>query len=356
MGCSASLIGWEEPGAEDSDLVTSLLDIQRFFFFRFEVFCLVIRAFRNIPSSHRQMSISAGNRLRHLFRSGRAIQLPGAFNGLSARMAADTGFQGLYVSGGAISAASGVPDIGLCSLDYFCDRIKEVTTVSGLPVIADADTGFGEAEMVSRTVKEYMHAGAGGLHIEDQTFPKRCGHLDGKELVSIEHMVEKISRGKDAAGSSGFLLCARTDARGVEGFDRAVERAKAYVTAGADMIFPEGLKDLEEFRKFAEEMSKMGDLGLSTQGGPFLLANMTEFGKTDHIHIADFETAGYSAVIYPVSTLRVAMKAVENMLQELKSAGMLAGQEKHMLTRKELYKALHYTPGVEWQYPSQSRE
>jgi methylisocitrate lyase len=302
------------------------------------------------------MAISAGTRLRQLLKSGRAVQFPGAFNGISARIAADTGFEGLYVSGGAISAASGVPDIGLCSLDYFCDRIREVTSVSGLPVIADADTGFGEAEMVTRTVREYIHAGAGGLHIEDQSFPKRCGHLDGKELVSIEHMSEKISRGKDAVGDSGFIICARTDARGVEGFDQAVARAKAYVRAGADMIFPEGLKDLDEFRKFSVEMNKMGDLGLSNRGGPFLLANMTEFGKTDHIHINDFDSAGYSAVIYPVSTLRVAMKAVESMLQELKSAGMLKNQEKHMLTRKDLYKALHYTPGVEWHYPSQSRK
>ena len=302
------------------------------------------------------MAISAGNRLRTLFKSGRSIQIPGAFNGLSARIAADTGFEALYVSGGAISAASGVPDIGLCSLDYFCDRISEVSTVSGLPVIADADTGFGEAEMVTRTVREYIHAGAGGLHIEDQSFPKRCGHLDGKELVSVDHMREKISRGKAATGSSGFIICARTDARGVEGFEKAVERARAYVEAGADMIFPEGLKNLDEFRMFSSEMSKMGDLGLSTNGGPFLLANMTEFGKTDHIHIDDFQQAGYAAVIYPVSTLRVAMKAVEDMLRELKSAGMLKSQEKHMMTRKDLYKALHYTPGVEWHYPTPSRK
>ena len=302
------------------------------------------------------MSISAGNRLRQLFRSGKAIQLPGAFNGLTARIAADTGFKGLYVSGGAISAASGVPDIGLCSLDFFCEKIREVSTVSGLPVIADADTGFGEGEMVSRTVKEYIHAGAGGLHIEDQSFPKRCGHLDGKALVSVDHMVEKIRRGKAACGDSGFIICARTDARGVEGFDSAVKRAKEYVNAGADMIFPEGLRDIEEFKQFSEELKSMGELGLAARGGPFMLANMTEFGKTDHIGIDAFEKAGYHAVIYPVSTLRVAMRAVESMLKELKSEGGLEGQEQHMMTRKELYDTLKYTPGVEWSYPSNSAQ
>jgi methylisocitrate lyase len=300
------------------------------------------------------MSVSAGNKLRNLFKSGRSIQLPGAFNGLTGRIAADTGFQALYVSGGAISAASGVPDTGLCSMNHFCNVIKEVSTFSGLPVLADADTGFGESEMVTRTVHEYIYAGAGGFHIEDQTFPKRCGHLDGKELVAIDHMAEKIQRARAAAGSSGFIVCARTDARGVEGFESAVFRAKSYVKAGADMIFPEGLADLGEFYRFAEEMKRLGDLGLATGGGPFLLANMTEFGKTEHINIDKFEQAGYSAVIYPVSSLRVAMKAVETMLVELKEAGSLRTHEKHMMTRKELYKHLKYQPGLEWTFPNAS--
>jgi methylisocitrate lyase len=300
--------------------------------------------------------MTAGYRLRALLKSGRAIQVPGAFNGLTARIAADSGFTALYLSGGAISAASGVPDIGLCSLDYFCQKIREISSVSGLPIIADADTGFGEGETVTRTVNEYIHAGAGALHIEDQTFPKRCGHLDGKDLIPVEHMSEKIERARAAAESTGFLICARTDARGVEGFGSAVTRAKAYVSAGAEMIFPEGLRDIDEFQRFAKEMQSLGDLGLARQGGPYLLANMTEFGKTDHIHINDFESAGYSAVIYPVSTLRVAMRAVETMLKELKSEGTLRGQEKNMLTRKELYKALRYEPGKEWSFPSPSRK
>ena len=298
------------------------------------------------------MSLSAGNRLRQLFRSGIAVQMPGAFNGLCGRIAADTGFKALYVSGGAISAASGVPDVGLCSLDFFCERIKEVSTMSGLPLIADADTGFGEGEMVVRTVVEYMHAGAGGLHLEDQSFPKRCGHLDGKELIPVDHMAEKIKLAKKAAGDSGFVICARTDARGVEGFEQAVNRAKAYVNAGADMIFPEGLKDLAEFDQFAMEMKEMGDIGLSTTGGPFLLANMTEFGKTEYIGISDFSKAHYHAVIYPVSTLRVAMKAVQSALVQLRDEGTLENAEKDMMTRNELYRVLKYTPGKEWTYPS----
>ncbi len=227
--------------------------------------------------------------------------------------------------------------------------------VSGLPILADADTGFGEAEMVTQTVIEYMHAGAGGLHIEDQAFPKRCGHLDGKELISVDHMVEKIKRAKHASGESGFVICARTDARGVESFESAVSRATAYVLAGADMIFPEGLSDLSEFTRFASEMQKLGDLGLAPQGGPFLLANMTEFGKTEHIHLRDFENAGYHSVIYPVSTLRVAMKAVEDMLIELREKGTLREVENDMMTRKRLYQVLRYTPGTEWIYPSVSK-
>lgn len=280
--------------------------------------------------------------------------MPGAFNGLSARLAADAGFKALYVSGGAISAASGVPDIGLCSLDFFCNRIREVSSVSGLPVLSDADTGFGEAEMVTKTVIEFIQAGAGGLHLEDQTFPKRCGHLDGKALVSVDHMAEKIVRAKKACGDSGFVICARTDAKGVEGFDSAVLRAKAYVSAGADMIFPEGLNNLSEFTTFANEMKSLGDIGLSSTGGPFLLANMTEFGKTEHIHITDFEKAGYHSVIYPVSTLRVAMKAVEDMYAELLEKGYLKDHETQMLTRKKLYQTLKYSPGTEWSYPSPS--
>lgn len=303
--------------------------------------------------------MNAGKRLRQLLLTGKCLQLPGAFNGLSARLAADFGFKAVYLSGGAISAASGVPDIGLCSMDYFTSRIREVSCASGLPVLADADTGFGEVEMVAKTVAEYIHAGAGGFHIEDQIFPKRCGHLDGKVLVPVQDMVNKLQRAKEAAGSSGFLICARTDARSVEGLDSAIQRAKLYVEAGVDMIFPEGLMTLEEFKNFSNEMQKLGSLGLSKDGGPFLMANMTEFGKTDHIHISDFEKSGYHCVIYPVSSLRVAMKAIESMYEVLRDQGSLQQHEHHMMTRDRLYEVLKYQPGKEWHYPnpsSQSRD
>jgi methylisocitrate lyase len=297
------------------------------------------------------MSSSAGYRLRKLFGSGKTLQLPGAFNGLCGRIAADTGFQALYISGGAISAAHGVPDIGLLSLEHFSAKIREVSVVSGLPIIADADTGFGEAEMVTRIVHEYIHAGAAGLHIEDQAFPKRCGHLDGKELISVDHMTEKIKRARAAADSidPNFIVCARTDARSVDGFEEAVHRATEYVKAGADMIFPEGLTDISEFKKFSSAMKAGGR-------EPYLLANMTEFGKTEHILLSDFEKAGYHAVIYPVSSLRVAMKAVEDMMHELRTKGTLRDAENDMMTRKRLYEHLQYKPGKEWTYPCAVRK
>eukprot|EP00435_Cladocopium_sp_Y103_P045249 s1765_g12.t4 len=233
------------------------------------------------------------------------LALPGAYNGLVGRMVAQQGFKGSYFSGGALSASSGVPDIGLTSIDQFASRIKEVVSVSNLPLIADADTGFGEGEMVRRTVEEYCWAGAAGLHIEDQVFPKRCGHLDGKALVPIDVFVEKVERAAEASqrcSDGQFIVCARTDAAGVpgEGFDRAVERAGAY----------------EDFRKFAEEMRKLS--GPAPGGGPFMLANMTEFGKTPYLTLQQFQDLGYHCVIYPVSTLRAAMKGVEECLQTLK--------------------------------------
>jgi len=279
----------------------------------------------------------AGSRLRELMRA-QTVALPGAFNGMVARLAADKGFSGIYVSGAAISASAGVPDIGILTLDEFCHKIREIVQVSGLPILADGDTGFGEIEMVTRTVSEYMHAGAAGIHLEDQVFPKRCGHLDGKAVIPASQMIEKIRRAKRVARDpQGFVVCARTDARSVEGFDFAVERAKRYVMdAGADMIFPEGLADYSEFTLFAERMRALGDIGLAPQGGPFLLANMTEFGKTQYISSSDFQAAGYHAVIYPVSTFRCAMKAAEECLETLKREGSVEAMVPRMQTRAEL--------------------
>lgn len=236
-------------------------------------------------------------------------------------------------------------------MDGFCKVIKEVHIASGLPVIADADTGFGEGEMCAKTVWDYYMNGAAGsipsdwtttfiilkyflkillllcitytlfvgLHLEDQVFPKRCGHLDGKTLISAEDMAKKIQIAAQASqecSDGEFVVCARTDARGVYGIDETIRRSKMYIDAGADMIFPEGLATKEEFQTVAQELK-----GYGKKGGPFLLANMTEFGKTPIINLSEFEKMGYNCVIFPVSTLRIAMKAVDDFLKSLKATG-----------------------------------
>jgi methylisocitrate lyase len=273
------------------------------------------------------------------------VPIPGAFNGLAARAIARAGFDACYVSGAAASACAGVPDAGLLTLEHFCRLIREVADAGGLPVLADADTGFGEAEMVRRTVIEYAHAGAAGLHIEDQEFPKRCGHLDGKRLITTDHMVEKIEWAVRAARDHpGFVVCARTDARGVEGFDAALARAAAYAAAGANMIFPEGLTSEGEFERFAARLR-------AAAPACFLLANMTEFGKTPIIPLARFAAMGYSCVIYPVSLLRVAMGAVTRALDLLRRDGSVQGFLGDMQTRQQLYDLLGYTPGSPWEWP-----
>jgi len=280
------------------------------------------------------------------------VALPGAFNALCGRAIARAGFEGCYVSGAATSVSAGVPDVGLLTLEHFCRVIREIADASGLPLIADADTGFGEAEMVRRTVVEYARAGAAGLHLEDQKFPKHCGHLDGKELVPTDHMIEKVQWAAKAATEADggrFIICARTDARGVDGFDAAVDRAAAYVLAGADMIFPEGLASEDEFARFAKAMAgvRRGNM----QRGPYLLANMTEFGKTPIIPVSRFAEMGYSCVIFPVSLLRVAMGAVSKALTQLRRDGSVSGFIDTMQTRKELYDLIDYTPGKAWEFP-----
>lgn len=284
--------------------------------------------------------------------------MPGSFNALCALAVRDAGFEATYVSGAATSVCAGVPDVGLLTLEHFARLIKEITDASGLPLIADADTGFGESEMVRRTVLEYARAGAAGLHIEDQVFPKRCGHLDGKKLIPLDHSVEKVRAAAQAAKDAGdFVICARTDARGVEGFDAAVLRATAYVRAGADMIFPEGLASEDEFRQFARRLNE--SIASGGQGGdgvaprrPWLLANMTEFGKTPIIPARKFGEMGYACVIYPVSMLRVAMGAVTRALGQLRESGDVSSSLPQMQTREQLYKLIGYTPGVEWLCPA----
>ena len=287
-----------------------------------------------------------GDKLRAHMDHG-VVACPGAFNGLVARAVSQTGFDACYVSGAAVSGAAGVPDVGLLTLDRFTQVIEEVVRGAQLPVMADADTGFGEEEMTRRTVLAYARAGAAGLHIEDQVFPKRCGHLDGKTLVAVDHMVSKVEWAAQAArdAGGGFIVCARTDARGVDGFDAAVERAKAYTEAGADMIFPEGLTSEDEFARFAKALPDR------ESGGPYLLANMTEFGKTPMIGLDRFGAMGYHLVIYPVTTLRIAMGAVTEALAQLKAHGSAEPLLSRMQTREELYHMLGYTPGTPWHTP-----
>jgi methylisocitrate lyase len=283
------------------------------------------------------------------------VPIPGAFNALAAKAIAQTGFQACYVSGAATSVSAGVPDVGLLTLEHFARTIREIADASGLPVLADADTGFGEAEMVRRTVIEYIRAGAAGLHLEDQKFPKRCGHLDGKELIPTDHMIEKVQWAAKAArdSQSQFIICARTDARGVDSLEAAINRAAAYVHAGADMIFPEGLASESEFKEFAAAMRRVrcesrGDVA---DRGPYLLANMTEFGKTPMLPLSTFATLGYSCVIYPVTLLRVAMHAVTAALNQIKSTGTAEGLLQSMQTRQQLYDLVAYKPGAPWEFP-----
>lgn len=275
------------------------------------------------------------------------VAAPGAFNALVGKAVADAGFEAAYFSGGATTVANGVPDVGILTLDHFVREIRSVARASGLPVIADADTGFGEEEMVRRTVIEYEHAGAAGLHLEDQVFPKRCGHLDGKSLISIDQAVSKVqwaAKASNDCSGGQFIICARTDAKGVEGFEAAIDRAKAYVEAGATMIFPEGLTSEQEFADFAKAMDELGDKR------PYMLANMTEFGKTPMLTLEQFGAMGYNIVIYPVSTLRIAMGAITAALADLKQSGTLEGQLGNMQTRQELYELVGYTPGEPFEF------
>jgi methylisocitrate lyase len=280
-----------------------------------------------------------GRRLRDAWERG-TVMVPGAFNALVARAAAQAGFEACYISGGATANAAGYPDIGLITLSEMCRTIREIADASKLPVIADADTGYGEVECCIRTVIDYERAGAAALHVEDQVFPKRCGHLDGKDLVPASAMAEKVRAMARYRLSPDFVIIARTDARHVTGFDDAVKRANLYREAGADMIFPEGLQTEQEFADFAK-----------ASPGP-LLANMTEFGKTPDITAARFQELGYRVVIYPLSMMRLAMGEVARGLAALRRDGSVRESLPRMQTRKELYSLLGYVPGEQWNFPN----
>ena len=279
-----------------------------------------------------------GARLRALVEED-VVMIPGAFNALVSIAVREAGFGACYISGGATANVAGTPDIGLLTLTEVARTIREIADASGIPVIADADTGYGEVECAVRTVVEYERAGAAALHVEDQVFPKRCGHLDGKELVPAEEFAEKIAEMVAARRSPDFMIIARTDARHVTGIEDAIDRANRYRAAGADAIFPEGLQTEAEFEAFAE-----GSPGL-------LLANMTEFGKTPIIPADRFGELGYRMVIYPLSMMRLAMGEVVRGLRELRDAGSVEPMLERMQTRKELYGLLDYVPGEEWRFP-----
>ncbi len=285
-----------------------------------------------------QGTASPGSTLRARLERG-CVVVPGAFNALVARAVAQAGFEACYVSGAATANCSGYPDIGLLTLSEVCRTIREIADASNLPVIADADTGFGEVECAVRATIEYERAGAAALHIEDQVFPKRCGHLDGKELIPAQAMADKIAAMSSRRLSPDFILIARTDARAIEGIDAAVRRANLYREAGADMIFPEGLANAAEFAHFAK----------ASPG--WSLANMTEFGKTDHITAAQFAAMGYAAVIFPLSVMRMAMQAVEDGLRHLKANGSMEAMLPRMQQRTSLYELLGYQPGSQWNFP-----
>jgi methylisocitrate lyase len=267
---------------------------------------------------------------RGALKSGQLLRFPGAFSPLVAMAIERRGFEGVYVSGAALSADLGLPDIGLTTLDEVAERGAAIARMTGLPSIIDADTGFGEVLNVSRTVQMLEAAGLCGCHFEDQQNPKRCGHLDGKTLVSAADMVRKLRAAVGARRDANFVIIARTDARASEGLDGAITRAKAYVDAGADMIFPEALADEGEFEKFRQAVSVP------------LLANMTEFGKSKLLTVKQLANLGVSVVIYPVTTLRLAMKAVEEGLTVIHAEGTQSPLIGRMQTRAELYELLCY--------------
>jgi methylisocitrate lyase len=267
---------------------------------------------------------------REALNSGKLLQFPGAYNPMVAMLIEQKGFDGVYVSGAVMANSMGLPDIGMTTLTEVSQFASAIARVTALPSIMDIDTGFGETMSVARTIKELTYLGMAGCHMEDQINPKRCGHLDNKELVSVDAMVQKVKAAADAKTDENFVLIARTDARGVEGLDKALDRAKAYVDAGADMIFPEAMKDESEFEAFRKAVDVP------------LLANMTEFGKSRLLNKSELESLGYNMVIYPVTTQRLAMYAVEHGLDTIKSTGSQEAAVDKMQTRKRLYEVLHY--------------
>jgi len=268
--------------------------------------------------------------LRAALATGQLLQFPGAFNPLSAKLIDDKGFDGVYISGAVIAADLGLPDIGLTTLTEVAGRAQQISRMTELPSLVDADTGFGEPMNVARTVQTLEDAGVSGLHIEDQVNPKRCGHLDGKAVVDGDTATKRIRAAVDARRDPNLLIMARTDIRAIDGLPSAIDRAKQLVDAGADAIFPEAMKDLAEF----EAVRAAVDVPI--------LANMTEFGKSELFTTTELADVGINIVIYPVSLLRIAMGAAERGLDTIKREGSLKSEVAGMQTRARLYELLDY--------------
>jgi methylisocitrate lyase len=278
---------------------------------------------QNVPAE------PAGERFAQLVRRGGIVRMPGAYNGLAALQAKRQGFEALYLSGAAVSASMGLPDLGIITVEDVCFYIRQVSRASALPLLVDGDTGYGEALNVMHMVRAFEDAGAAAVHIEDQLLPKKCGHLNDKKLAAPEDMAAKIAGA--ARARRHLYIIARTDAAASEGLDGAVARAKRYLDAGADAIFPEALTTAEMFREFARRVNAP------------LLANMTEFGRTPYFTAAEFEAMGYRMVIWPVSALRIAAKAQEQLYATIHREDgprSLIGQ---MQTRQELYETISYS-------------
>ena len=267
-------------------------------------------------------------------KSNKLLRFPGAYNPLCAKLIAEIGFDGVYISGGVMSNDLGLPDIGLTTLKQVSHRSEQISRVTDLPTIVDIDTGFGNCK---KTIEIFENKGLAGCHLEDQIAEKRCGHLDNKELVTKNEMVKKIKECVSTRKDKNFLIIARTDANSVEGLDKTIDRIKSYEDAGADMIFPEAMKDEHEFEKVRKNSKK------------YLLANMTEFGKSKLLNKKELENLGYNLVIYPVTTQRLAMKNAEDGLKSIFRDGHQNNIMDKMQTRKRLYELVEYekynTPG-----------
>ena len=268
--------------------------------------------------------------LRQLI-AAKTVSIPGVFNAPVGMLAQQMGFEAVYISGaGLINGTAGYPDIGLLGMEEVARQAGYIAQAVTVPAICDADTGFGEALQVMRTVQAFERAGVAAIHLEDQLAPKRCGHLEGKALIPVADMERKLAAAAKARENPDFLLIARVDARAIEGFEASVERGLRYLDAGADAVFPEALQDREEFAAYADRVKAP------------LLANMTEFGKTPCLSVEEFAEMGYNMVIFPMSAFRVMMKAVEGLFQELKTKGTQRDCLEQMQTRSELYELLQY--------------